>query len=535
VSAREIERNNRELTKANDLLKEEVATRTRVDRAVRESEETHRALFKESPNAKIAFDVNTLRIVAANDAALHLYGYSSEEFLAMSLRDICESDYAVPNDPMVTPPHERTGTVEHRTRTGRKFTAQLSSALVNLRGQRVRITCVTDVTERQQLEAQLHHSQKMEAVGRLAGGIAHDFNNMLSIMLGYAILVLDEMPTTDPAYPALVEIKRAAERSADLTKQLLAFSRQQSRSVEVLDVNDVVRGTEKLVRRLVGENIEIVTHLEPKGCRALVDAGQLEQIIMNLVVNARDALPKGGRLTIETTFAELDELYVAKHEGVAPGRYVLLAVSDDGVGMDQATQARIFEPFFTTKEQGRGTGLGLAMVFGIVQQAGGLVWVYSEPGRGATFKVYLPATDQAVPEATAEMHARGGSGTETILLVEDEDQVRALVERVLRGRGYRVLTAASPSVALEVAGKYPAHIDLLLTDVMMPQMNGRELSDKLFTTRPSIRVLYMSGYTDNVVLDHGVPGDLAFLQKPITPNVLSRKLRELLDSSEKAN
>ena len=530
-----VTRRTSELATANESLREEIAARAGVEQTLRESDEVYRVLFKESPNPKIVFDAATLRFVAANDAALRLYGYSTETFLALSLHDIRESRDCAEIVPHVASSNAWSGVVKHRTSGGKIISVQVTSALTKIRGRDVRLACVTDVTERQQLEAQLHHAQKMEAVGRLAGGVAHDFNNMLSIMLGYAALLLEGMPSTDAAYEGLVEIKRAAERSADLTKQLLAFSRQQPRSVEVLDVNDVVRGTEKLVRRLVGEDVEIVTHLEPKGCRAMMDAGQLEQVIMNLVVNARDAMPKGGRLTIETSFVDLDEDYVRTHGGAAPGRYVMLATSDDGLGMDEATQARIFEPFFTTKEQGRGTGLGLAIVFGIVRQSGGLVWVYSEPGHGATFKVYLPATDAAVPEATTETHLMSGYGSETILLVEDEEQVRVLVEKVLHGRGYRVLTAASPSHALEVAAKYPAHIDILLTDVMMPQMNGRDLSDKLLTTRPSTRVLYMSGYTDNVVLDHGVPSALAFLQKPITPNVLSRKLRELLDSAQKAN
>ena len=395
-----------------------------------------------------------------------------------------------------------------------------------------------DVTEHRRVAAQLvqadtelRQAQKLEAIGRLAGGVAHDFNNMLSVILGYAVMLLDGMASTDPLYGPLFEIKLAGERSADLTHQLLAFSRQQQLETRIVNLNDVIESTTRMVRRVVGEDIQIRTVLVPEVCNAEVEPGQIEQVIMNLVVNARDAMPGGGQMTIETSVvASSGE---DNHHSVPPGDYVVLAVSDNGTGMDTETQERIFEPFFTTKEEGKGTGLGLSTVFGIVNQCGGHISVHSEPGAGTSFKLYFPRRGDAgaTPALVSAPPAAASSG-ETVLVVEDEEPVRRLVHEVLRRRGYHVLVARHPGEALMVCEQYKGNIDLLLTDVMMPQMNGRELAERLGADRPHMKILYMSGYIDHAALPRGAFGSAAsFLQKPITPDLLSRKVRGMLDST----
>ncbi|MBI2393969.1 MAG: PAS domain-containing protein [Deltaproteobacteria bacterium] len=384
-----------------------------------------------------------------------------------------------------------------------------------------------------QTEAQLRHSQKMEAVGRLAGGIAHDFNNVLFIILSYAEMVGDELGPTHPLHADVLEIRDAGGRAAELTRQLLAFSRQQVLEAEVIDLDAVIGGMRKLLRRLLGEDIDLRTRLEASRL-VVADRGQLEQVVMNLAVNARDAMPTGGRLTIETATREIDEAATREYLDLKVGPHVELVVSDTGIGMDKCTQARIFEPFFTTKELGKGTGLGLATVFGIVKQSGGNVSVTSEPGRGTTFRVLLPVA-QGEPLERAERVSNGprlAHGTGTVLLVEDEPQVCHLAEHILRRAGYRVLSAATPADALALAANDADRIDLLLTDVVMPGMNGRILADELLAKRPDLKVVFMSGYTGNVVVHHGVAADdVTFLQKPFTPAVLVRKIGEVLGST----
>jgi PAS domain S-box-containing protein len=392
-----------------------------------------------------------------------------------------------------------------------------------------------DISERRQLEEQLRQSQKMEAVGRLAGGVAHDFNNLLTAISGYSELMLRRLRHGDPLRHNAEEINKAGSRAASLTSQLLAFSRKQVLQPKVLDLNMVVADMDKMLRRLIGENIELVTMLEPELWSIKADPGQIQQVILNLAVNARDAMPEVGRLTIETANIELDGENARWNVGVHPGRYVMLAVNDTGCGMDTQTRERVFEPFFTTKDVGKGTGLGLSTVYGIVKQSGGYIWVYSEPEKGTTFKIYLPCIEEMADAAPARHDAvEMPQGMETVLLVEDEALVRRLAARVLREQGYTVIEAADGEEALRVAQSHAEmEIHLLLTDVVMPRMSGREVAEHLLRMRPRIRVLYTSGYTENSIVHHGVMEDgVAFLQKPFKPDALARKVREVLDGTE---
>ncbi len=403
------------------------------------------------------------------------------------------------------------------------------------------VAFVLDLSKRKLAEAalrrseeQLRQAQKMEAVGRLAGGVAHDFNNLLSVILGYAELARRDVRPGDPLSTALDQIQAAGDRAAGLTRQLLAFSRRQVLQPRVLDLNDVLSGMESLLRRLIGEDVSLSLALSPALRRVRVDPGQIEQVVMNLAVNARDAMPQGGSLTIETAEVVLDERYAAEHPGVTAGPHVMLSVSDTGCGMDAATKARIFEPFFTTKGPGKGTGLGLSTVFGIVEQSGASIWVYSEVGVGTTFKIYFPpaaGTAEWTSNVRADPDRGTPRGTETILLVEDDVPLRAFEVDVLRRLGYRVIEAQSGGDALLLADRHPGPIALLVTDVVMPLMSGRELAERLAPRRPEMRVLYMSGYTDDAVIRHGVlESNAAFLQKPIVGETLARAVRNVLDA-----
>jgi PAS domain S-box-containing protein len=391
---------------------------------------------------------------------------------------------------------------------------------------------VTDITERKQLEDQLRQSQKMEAIGQLAGGVAHDFNNLLTVINGYSSLALQRIDDNHPLRSYLEEIRKSGDRAANLTRQLLAFGRKQILQPLPINLNDIVTDMNKMLRRLIGEDVELTAKLDPALKKIRADPGQIESVLVNLVVNARDAMPQGGDLTIETAGVELDQEYASRHVSVLPGNYVMLAVSDTGTGMDEATRARIFDPFFTTKEKGKGTGLGLSTVYGIVKQSGGNIWVYSEEGHGTTFKVYLPRVDEPNDRSGDENGAKPmPRGTETVLLVEDDEQVRQIAQMMLETQGYDLLVAVNGEQALALAQQQEKNIDLMITDVVMPQMGGRELGELLSSSRPDMKVLYMSGYTDDAIVRHGLMDErLQFIEKPFTTDALARKVRQVLDA-----
>jgi PAS domain S-box-containing protein len=532
------------LTRADEVFAvsvfaKDVTERKRVEEALRASEERLRSFIENVPLGVYRTTPDG-RVLMANPALLRMLGYDSlQELLSRNLeREGFEAGY--PRSAF-REQLERQGEVRGLEATWKRRDGSVVFVRESARAIRADDGgvlyydgTIEDVTERWRLEEQLRQAQKMEAVGRLAAGVAHDFNNLLTIVIGYSDLALQRLSTGNRMRPPLEEIKKAGERAAWLTRQLLAFSRKQVLQPKILDLNSLLANVDQMLRRVIGEDVELVMHLPPGLGHVQADPGQIEQVIVNLAVNARDAMPQGGRLTLEAANVELDSGYANNHQGVLPGQYVMFAMSDTGIGMDAKTQARIFEPFFTTKEPGKGTGLGLSTVYGIVKQSGGYIWVYSEPGKGATFKVYLPRIDQP-----GEAMAPGEPGvaelplaSETILLVEDEKAVRSLAKEVLECRGYHVLETAGAMEALEVGERHKEHIHLLLTDVVMPQMGGRELAEQLGRLHPETKVLFMSGYADNAVVHHGLldPGT-ALLQKPFTAQALARKLREVLDSA----
>ncbi len=462
-----------------------------------------------------------------------LTGYSARQVAKMSPLDFFVGEDRRTIEESIQEAFEKgrtTAEVDLVSRDGTRTPYFFTGELVVLDDRRCIVGTAIDLVERRRLESQLRQSQKMEAIGRLAGGVAHDFNNVLTVILSNSEMLAGGLGPEDPRRQELIEIRDAAQRAATLTRQLLAFSRKQVLKPRVLSLNAVVVTLEKMLRRLIGEDIELATELQPELWAVEADPGQLEQIIMNLAVNARDAMPEGGRLSIATDNADIDDGFAREHFPMVPGRYVMLAVSDSGAGMDAETQRHIFEPFFTTKPRGRGTGLGLSMVYGIVKQSGGYIWAYSEPGEGAKFEVYFPCAEGDRSDAKAAL-ATGSAlpGKETVLLAEDEDSVRRLARRILEEVGYTVLEARGATEALRISEGWDGPIDLLLTDVVMPELNGRELAERLSVLRPRIQILYISGYTDHEILDGIIGPGNNFLQKPFTPEALTNKVREALD------
>jgi PAS domain S-box-containing protein len=513
-----------------------IAVRDITERKRAEAEHTRLVTaIEQSAEAVVITDTHG-SIEYVNPAFTRITGYSREEALGQNPRILKSGkhDLAFYQQLWATILKGEIwhGEIINRRKDGSLYTAEMGIAPVrSTRGEVTHyIATKEDVTKRRSMEAQLRQVLKMEAIGQLAGGVAHDFNNLLTIISGYGQLLQEHLSSGDLGY--VEEILKASDRATALTRQLLAFSRRQILAPQVLDLNSVVANLEKMLRRLIGENIELTTVQQSGLGRVKADPGQVEQVIINLAVNARDAMPEGGKLTIETANVDLDGTYARRHAGVLPGPYVMVAVSDTGIGMNAETLAHMFEPFFTTKEKGKGTGLGLATVYGIVKQSVGYTAVYSEPGHGSTFKVYLPRVEEAVTEApSGSRNPELVKGSETVLVAEDEEGVRSLVCETLESLGYKVLEAREPGEALTIVEQYTEPIHLLLTDVVMPHMSGKELANRLATTRPEAKVLYMSGYTDNAVFIHGVlESGRFFLQKPFAPGALLRKVREVLDT-----
>ena len=528
----------------------DISDRKRIDEELRRAnEELHRrtieqlgeyrsrlaSIIDSSEDAILSKDMLG-NITSWNKGAEHIYGYAQAEVVGKHISLLAPSDRS-DEIPEILQRIARGEGVEHHesvriTKDGRRLDMSLSvSPLRDAAGEIVGASVIArDITAQKKAEGQLRQAQKMEAIGRLAGGVAHDFNNILAIITSCTEFLRDRI---DPAAPPSVyveNIRKATERGTSLTKQMLAFSRTSAIQLQILDLNERLREISKLLRPLLGDDVEIL--IVPRSPSAIIEAdpGQLDQIVVNLAVNARDAMPRGGRLTIETSNIEFDNSYARSPIALAPGRYVMLAVTDNGMGMDAETQAHIFEPFFTTKEKGKGTGLGLATVYGIVKQSGGYIWVYSEPGNGTTFKVYLPAVEEVVsPNELRPAVKNLPRGTETILLVEDEQGVRDLAREYLEICGYSVLVAEDGAAALRLVEGYAGPIDLMMTDVVMPGMNGSDLADRVAGLRPEMRVIYMSGYTDQSIVHHGLLApEMALLQKPFTLSTLAHKLREAL-------
>jgi len=507
-------------------------------RAALATEAAHKALLDSEAKFAKAFNANpsgmaitTLegRVVDVNEAFLRALGYTREEALGRATVDL---GLWPSTGERADLGRVQTIEIEGRTKQHARKTLLYSAELIELHDAPHVLVLTTDITERRALEDQLRQAGKMEAVGQLAGGVAHDFNNILTAILGYADLLNADLPAEDRRREDVEEIRKAAHRAAALTRQLLAFSRKQVLEPRSLDVNALVDNMDKMLRPLLGENVELRTAPAADLRAVRADPNQIEQVILNLAINARDAMPTGGKLTIETSNVDLDEHYAARHPSVVPGPHVMLAVSDTGTGMDAATQARIFEPFFTTKDPGRGTGLGLATVYGIVKQSGGSIWVYSEVGQGTTFKIYFPALD-APPEQLGKgpTLSQDLRGSETVLVVEDDEQLLHVAQRALEARGYTVLAAGRGDAAIALARRHNGPIHVLLTDVTIPDMDGRRLAAAIRADRQDVRLLYMSGYADQAIVHHGLlDASVAYLPKPFTTEAIARRVREVLDA-----
>jgi two-component system cell cycle sensor histidine kinase/response regulator CckA len=508
----------------------------RNEEALRRSEARYRSLVQSAVYGIYRSSLEG-RFFDVNPALITMLGYdSAEEVLALDPKlDV----FVDPSEQMRVMAEFRRGArldnveVRWKRKDGSAITVRLSGRVVNNPEETAEVVEIIaeDITERRVLENQFRQAQKMEAVGRLAGGVAHDFNNLLMVISGYAEVLLEHTRKNDPLYPKIEAIHQATDRATTLTRQLLAFSRKQLLELKVVDLNIIVEDIKRLLRPLIGENIELQTQLAPDLGRTRADAGQIEQVLMNLVVNSKDAMPNGGKVTIQSANARLNHEDVRReYSYIHPGLYVVLSVTDTGEGMDKETQLRIFEPFFTTKEKGKGTGLGLSTVYGIIKQSGGYVLVQSEPGQGTTFRIYLPRVEDALETVgTLGISSSQNGGSETVLLVEDEESVRQLARETLESKGYKVLEAENGEAALRIVSNYSDKIDMLITDVVMPGMSGRELSARLCASRPQTKVLYLSGYTEDAIGHEGVVDPhTVFLQKPFTLQMLSRKVREVL-------
>ena len=510
--------------------------RRRAEDALRRSESIFRLLFSQIPLPTWVIDQETLGFIQVNEATVNQYGYTAEEFKKLNTFDILvpeEADRLREHFRQSSMQGRHVGLWKHRKKDGSVFEVEISSHEFLYGDRRVRLVVAQDVSQRHQLEEQLRQAQKMEAVGRLAGGVAHDFNNLLMVIKGHTELLLNALPPSDNVSRKIQQIDRAADRATSLTRQLLAFSRMQVLQPRAMNLNTVVEEMGKLLPRLIGEDIELVISAAGDLGTVRADASQMEQVIMNLAVNARDAMPGGGRLLIETSNAELDHSYAAIHPVVPMGRYVLLAVTDTGTGMDPETQARIFEPFFTTKEQGKGTGLGLSTVYGVIKQSGGFIWVYSELGKGTSFKIYLPRVDQPAEDAGAgRVSTAAPRGCETVLLAEDEQDVREVAREFLESGGYTVIEASNGAEALRLAAEHKGKIDILVTDMIMPGMTGQELAYHLQQESAGLGVIYMSGYSLNAAAQ-AVQWDAStrLLTKPFSRNTILRTVRDVLGNA----
>jgi len=514
---------------------QDITDRKLIENALRKSEEKFAKAFQSNPAAISIVDLAGRFYVDINETFEALTGRRRPEVVGHTFdevafwRDPSRRDEAVAQ--LENEGRLRNIEVRFRGKNGGPCVGLLSADLLELDGRQCAIVTVVDITARVDLEGQLRQAQRLESVGRLAGGVAHDFNNLLTLINGYSEFILQALRPDDRLYSSAQEIKKAGERGAGLTRQLLAFGRKQVVELKPLDVNAIIVDAERMLRRLIGEDIELTADLDSRLGLVLADEHQIHQVIMNLVLNARDAMPDGGKIAIVTANADVGENGIAGSPDGAPGRYVLLTVTDTGVGMDEQTVQRAFEPFFTTKELGKGTGLGLSTVYGIVRQSGGWIRIRSEVGHGTSFDVYLPQTDAvAAPDRGVAAPAETGKGGGTVLVVEDQEDVRRLIRGILEAHGYRILEAANGPEALVLAGEHAAEgIHILLTDVVLPGINGMDLSEKLRTLRPGLKVLFMSGYTADVLLRHGVrEQDVAYLAKPFSPDSLAAKVREVL-------
>jgi PAS domain S-box-containing protein len=498
-----------------------------------ESEEKYRVLFESNPHPMWVYDLETLKFLTVNDAAVEHYGYSRDEFLTMTINDIRPAEDISPlleNISRITTGIDKAGIWRHRKKDGTVIHVEITSHVVDFGGRRGEIVLANDVTDSLKLEEQLRQAQKMESVGLLAGGVAHDFNNVLTAIIGYGNLLQMKLAKTDPLRSYAESIMTTAQRAAQLTQSLLAFSRKQVIHPAPIELNSIILRVEKLLKRLIREDIELITSLVSADTTVMADSVQVEQVLMNLVTNARDAMPRGGTLNISTSIEELNEDYIAVHGYGKPGTYVKLSIADTGAGMDERTRERIFEPFFTTKEMGKGTGLGLASVYGVIKQHKAFIDVESEPGRGTSFHIYLPALKRIPSKNDAHTEEALQGGTETILVAEDDEIIRNLTSSILREFGYTVIVAEDGNDAVREYRENRDRISLLLFDVIMPRKNGKDAYEEIRTIRPDIKALFISGYSADMISSEGIlEKGLSFISKPVSPSELLRKVREVLD------